>query len=86
MVQAGTISSIPYAVSSLAVPFIGGMISYFGEQYFEFMLFSTVATVLSVHLFYLALSDVTEEGKVGEWYTFLPIAVFGMAHAIFSSV
>ena len=65
MVQAGFISSIPYTVSSLSVPFIGGMISYLGEAYFEFMLFSTVSAVLSVHLFYLAINDVTDEGTVG---------------------
>ena len=60
-VQAGSISSLPYLIASLTVPFLGSCIGYLGESYFELMLFASIAMVLTVHITYLSMSDVTEE-------------------------
>lgn len=84
--QAGSISSLPYLVASFTVPFLGSLTSYLGETYFELMLFASIAMVLAVHICYLTLSDVTEEGEVGGWITVLPLIPFGLGHALFTTM
>jgi len=59
---AGFISAIPYMFQSLSVPFLGGLTSYYGEAYFEILLFTSVAILLIIHSYYLFIPDVTEEG------------------------
>ena len=59
---AGFISAIPYMFQSLSVPFLGGLTSYYGEAYFEVLLFTSVAIILTIHAYYLFIPDVTEEG------------------------
>ena len=59
---AGFISAIPYMFQSLSVPFLGGLTSYYGEAYFEILLFTSVAIILTIHAYYLFIPDVTEEG------------------------
>ena len=83
---AGFISAIPYMFQSLSVPFLGGLTSYYGEAYFEVLLFTSVAIILTIHAYYLFIPDVTEEGQVGAWYTFAPLAPFGFGHALFSTI
>lgn len=61
-VQAGHISALPYLVASLLMPFLGTLVSYLGSAYFELMNFAAIGLVLAVHMFYLSLLDVTEEG------------------------
>ena len=59
---AGFISAIPYMFQSLSVPFLGGLTSYYGEAYFEILLFTSVAILLAIHAYYLFIPDVTGEG------------------------
>lgn len=62
------------------------MSGYLGETYFELMLFGSIAMVLGVHMCYLSISDVTDEGQVGGWITVLPLIPFGLGHALFTTM
>ena len=84
-VQAGCFSSLPYLIASFSVPFLGSFIGYLGEQYFEIMLFGSIAMVITVHVAYLSLSDVTDSSQAG-WAPILPLLPFGLGHALFTTM
>merc|ERR1712079_681289 len=50
------------------------------------MLFWSIAMVLAVHICYLSISDVTGEGQVGGWGTIFPLIIFGLGHALFTTM
>ena len=56
-VEAGFISSLPYAIASFSVPFLGGFTSYAGEAYFEILMFFAIGLLFITHLTYLSMSD-----------------------------
>lgn len=85
-VEAGHVSSLPYLIASLAVPFLGTLIGYLGSQYFELMLFTSIAMILVVHMSYLSLSDSTTAESVESWLPVLPLTFFGMGHALFTTM
>jgi len=85
-IDAGHISAIPYLIASLLVPFLGSLTGYLGEGYFELMLFYAIAMILVVHVCYLSLSDVAEDGAVGGYLTVLPLLPFGIGHALFTTM
>ena len=58
-VEAGHISSIPYLIASFTVPLLGTALTYFGESYYEVMLFGSIGMILMVHMTYLMMRDVT---------------------------
>ena len=77
---------MPYLTASLLMPFLGSVVSYLGSEYFEVMNFASIGLVLAVHMFYLSLQDVTEEGQVGGWICILPLIPFGIGHALFTTM
>ena len=85
-IDAGHISSIPYLIASFTVPILGSLLSYVGEAYFEILLFSSIGMILMVHLTYLTLRDVTEPGQQGGLFCFLPLFLFGLGHALFTTL
>ena len=85
-VQAGSISSLPYAIASISVPFFGGFTSYLGESYFEVLTFCSISFVFFTHLYLLMLSDVTQEGMDGGWTAIFPMIPFGFGHALFTTL
>lgn len=85
-VQAGFISSLPYLIASFAVPFLGSLTAYFGEEYFEIMMFGAISLVLVVHMSYLSMSDTTEPTDDFSWWPVLPLFPFGLGHALFTTM
>ena len=85
-VDAGHISSIPYLIASFTVPLLGTMLGYFGESYYEIMLFGSIGMILIVHMSYLMMSDVTEPGAEVSVFCILPLILFGLGHALFTTL
>ena len=83
---AGFISSIPYMFQSFSAPLLGGVTTYYGEAYFEILLFYSVAILLTIHVYYLMIPDFSEEGQIGDWWTYAPLAPFGFGHALLSTI
>lgn len=84
-VEAGHISSLPYLIASFVVPFLGSLTSYLGSSYFELMLFYSVAMIMTVHMVYLSLQDVSE-GEIGGATPVTPLILFGLGHALFTTL
>ena len=85
-VDAGHISSIPYLIASFTVPIFGTMLNYFGESYYEILLFFSIGMILTVHMTYLMLSDVTDPDATGGLFCILPLVLFGLGHALFTTL
>ena len=79
---AGFISSIPYMFQSVTAPLLGGITTYYGEAYFEILLFYSVALLLIIHVYYMLIPDT----EVGGWWTYVPLAPFGFGHALLSTI
>ena len=47
---------------SFSAPLLGGVTTYYGEAYFEILLFFSVAILLTIHVYYLMIPDFSEEG------------------------
>jgi nitrate/nitrite transporter NarK len=84
--QAGTISSLPYLIASFTVPIIGTLINRLGELYFELLIFVSLVMILTTHFIYLVLADVTLSGMEGSTYTWMPLLLFGLGHALFTTM
>ena len=84
-VDAGHISSIPFLVASFSVPLMGSAIAYIGDSYFEILLFISVGMILTIHMTYLLQSDVIGE-EHGGMFNILPLVIFGLGHALFTTV
>ena len=68
------------------MPFLGSLVTYMGSAYFELLNFASIGLVLTVHMYFLSLSDITEEGQVGGWMYILPLIPFGIGHALFTTM
>ena len=85
-VDAGHISSIPYLIASFTVPIFGTALNYFGESYYEILLLFSIGMILSVHMTYLMLRDVTDPDATGGLFCILPLIMFGLGHALFTTL
>ena len=47
---------------SFFAPLLGGITTYYGEAYFEILLFYSVAILLVIHVYYMMIPDFSEEG------------------------
>ena len=85
-VDAGHISSIPYLIASFTVPIFGTALNYFGDSYYEILLLASIGMIFTVHVTYLSLSDITGEGAQGGIFCVLPLILFGLGHALFTTL
>ena len=67
---------------SVTAPLLGGITTYYGEAYFEILLFYSVALLLIIHVYYMLIPDT----EVGGWWTYVPLAPFGFGHALLSTI
>jgi len=85
-VQAGSISSLPYMVASVAVPFLGSLSGMMGDSYFELMLFSSIGMVFAVHVMYLSMRDFDALESESWYIPVMPLLPFGLGHALFTTI
>jgi len=85
-VEAGSISSLPYLIASFTVPFLGSLTAYLGEKFFELLIAVSMGMIVVVHICYLSLQDVRNPGQDGGWLAIWPLMLFGLGHALFTTM
>lgn len=82
-IEAGTISSLPYLIASLSVPVFGSLLrAYQSDKIYEFGLLASLSSVLFVHTCYLVMPEHISM----LWIPVIPIIIFGLGHALFTTL
>lgn len=82
-IEAGSISSLPYLVASFTVPLFGVLIKKVKhDKVYEFGLMIGLSAVFFSHFCYLVMF----EHITFKWVPIAPIVVFGLGHALFTTV
>lgn len=80
--EAGTISSLPYGIASLSVPVFGSLLRGKSDQDYMNYLMGSLLIVFASHFCYLILF----EHISFQWMPILPIVLFGLGHALFTTL
>lgn len=83
--DAGHVSSLPYIIAAISTPILGMIISKFGEAYFSRFILVATLIILVVHSSITMLQD-SEMGGAPQYISIIPIALFGVGHALFVTV
>lgn len=80
--EAGHILSLPFILASFATPLFGTCVSRLGSTWFESLISLSACLILVVHTSLCLMPDsLPGEGK--NMLVLLPIALFGLSHAMF---
>ena len=80
--EAGTTASLPYLIASLSVPIFGSLIYRIGEKNYPLGILFSLSTLLITHMSYLILPEQFRYKCVAV----IPILLFGIGHALFTTL
>ncbi len=73
---------MPYLIASLTVPIFGTILRNYPDFVYEKGIFSSLILILITHLSYILIQGPTNI----EWLPILPIIIFGLGHASFTTI
>jgi nitrate/nitrite transporter NarK len=83
--EAGHISSLPYIIASFATPLLGSMVSKIGEHQYETLVLISTCILFGTQLMLTLMKDAAL-GEGPSTLAILPIAMFGIGHALYVTV
>lgn len=83
--DAGHIASLPYIIAGFSTPFLGMVISKFGDAYYELLGVVASGLIFCVHFSLVLMSDINP-GDDPKYLAVAPIGLFGFAHALLVTV
>ncbi len=78
-------ASLPFIIAGFSTPIFGIVISKIGETYYELMAAAGAGIIFIVHFSLYVMNDALE-GAGPKYLAVIPIALFGVGHALFVTV